>query len=543
MAGGPTYAFSGKLGRLIIDEHKKKSLPFLRLEDVSMSLWIERFNNDGIQIKFIDERRFFRQRVCEERAFNFLLEEGRPLEVNVHQTMRELWERKKFNLNPFCLPWTTSEDCMVKGRTRNYDRLVKEGKPRAEVEAAEAQVKAAKADQMKKWGWTEWRSQEDPIKPKLTKKRQKQEDTQRKKMQKEKEKKTTSGTAPLKDRQKEKKPNSKAKTGTGAKGAKVLVYDDLSGFHPFLWRSGKVTCSVPCEYTKDHKDLAKSDMVLFMADKEFYEGKKARALPTKPDTAIFGAVFREALPLYTQRNLKWERYDARISYRRDDFATYSYMDDVTQFLKKARQSYAIPKPPHTKGKDLKEGQISHTAHVSLRCGNTRNPKDGRYVRMQIIDALLEHTHVDSYGVCQNNRPWPEGYRKDKHHVMVQHKFCVAVENNLDRDYTTEKLFDCLRAGAVPLYYGNPGWVRQLLPVVDGHSSVIFIDDYKSKNNMKGLVDLLDRLAENEEDYEKYRAWIKNPPQEWLGRLREIENSALPCRICEAVSKGKKQTKF
>ncbi len=47
--------------------------------------------------------------------------------------------------------------------------------------------------------------------------------------------------------------------------------------------------------------------------------------------------------------------------------------------------------------------------------------------------------VDSYGVCAHNRDWPEGFKKDKEHVMRNHKFCIAMENNVDYDYVTEKV--------------------------------------------------------------------------------------------------------
>ncbi len=32
------------------------------------------------------------------------------------------------------------------------------------------------------------------------------------------------------------------------------------------------------------------------------------------------------------------------------------------------------------------------------------------------------------------------------------RFCLAYENSLDEDYVTEKLFDCLRAGAIPVMH-------------------------------------------------------------------------------------------
>jgi alpha-1,4-fucosyltransferase len=67
--------------------------------------------------------------------------------------------------------------------------------------------------------------------------------------------------------------------------------------------------------------------------------------------------------------------------------------------------------------------------------------------------------VASFGRCANNAAWPEGWEKDKHHVSQMHKFCIAMENNLGDDYVTEKVWDCLRAGAVPVYYGAKNAAR------------------------------------------------------------------------------------
>jgi hypothetical protein len=40
-------------------------------------------------------------------------------------------------------------------------------------------------------------------------------------------------------------------------------------------------------------------------------------------------------------------------------------------------------------------------------------------------------------------------------TACSYKFCVAMENSVARDYITEKLWQALQAGCVPIYLGSP----------------------------------------------------------------------------------------
>lgn len=47
----------------------------------------------------------------------------------------------------------------------------------------------------------------------------------------------------------------------------------------------------------------------------------------------------------------------------------------------------------------------------------------------------------------------KGYVKDKDLISSQHRFVLVIENSMD--YVSEKLFDVLRVGAIPIYVGAP----------------------------------------------------------------------------------------
>ena len=46
-------------------------------------------------------------------------------------------------------------------------------------------------------------------------------------------------------------------------------------------------------------------------------------------------------------------------------------------------------------------------------------------------------------------------RCSKHGVLRRYPFYLAYENSNDADYVTEKVFDALESGVLPVYYGAP----------------------------------------------------------------------------------------
>lgn len=74
-----------------------------------------------------------------------------------------------------------------------------------------------------------------------------------------------------------------------------------------------------------------------------------------------------------------------------------------------------------------------------------------------------------------------------------------MENTNTRDYVTEKVYDALAAGCIPIYYGAPN-IASFIPQPD---AVINLDDFSS---MTELVAELERLAHNQTAYMERLAW-------------------------------------
>jgi len=159
-------------------------------------------------------------------------------------------------------------------------------------------------------------------------------------------------------------------------------------------------------------------------------------------------------------------------------------------------------------------------------------------RIEAMVALSKHDMVDLYG-----RGWERWYSRSsmwmpywknrkalmsiykgscvsKFEVLSQYDFCLCFENMMMDGYMTEKLFDCLYAGCIPIYLGNSNITKHVAPE-------IFVDASCLKN-WNDLFDHMMSLTKFEivEMREKGRVWLE-------GRVMELFFNSLEISIvCE-----------
>ena len=49
----------------------------------------------------------------------------------------------------------------------------------------------------------------------------------------------------------------------------------------------------------------------------------------------------------------------------------------------------------------------------------------------------------------------KGQILNKHEILRQYEYSIAIENCCEKNYASEKLFDCFLNNTVPIYYGCP----------------------------------------------------------------------------------------
>ena len=141
-------------------------------------------------------------------------------------------------------------------------------------------------------------------------------------------------------------------------------------------------------------------------------------------------------------------------------------------------------------------------------------------RMRYISELGRYIKVKRYGRC----PGYAACGKDCFTKLAKkHKFYFAAENSLCTDYITEKPWNALNVGMIPIVYGLGNYSKALPP-----HSYIDVRDFK---HPRLLADYLKRVALNETLYNSYFKWREDYKQ-----FRTSTSSDYMCKLCAFLNK-------
>lgn len=119
---------------------------------------------------------------------------------------------------------------------------------------------------------------------------------------------------------------------------------------------------------------------------------------------------------------------------------------------------------------------------------------------------------------------PEGPR-DKVEHMRNYKFCIARENFIEGGYVTEKLYDCLRSGSIPIYAGAQD-VDRIWPYAS--ESILNVRDF---NGMDQLAARVHDIASNATLFNSFHAWRTYPVPPSVMNVLFHGLSNVLCRAC------------
>lgn len=117
-------------------------------------------------------------------------------------------------------------------------------------------------------------------------------------------------------------------------------------------------------------------------------------------------------------------------------------------------------------------------------------------RMQYYEQLRKYIQIHVYGDLFEKHLSKEEYKD----VISSCKFYLSLENSVHRDYITEKLFNALDLGAVPIVFGPP---RQNYERFVPGDAFIHVNDFPS---VRALAKHLSLLHQNEALYLRYYRW-------------------------------------
>lgn len=155
----------------------------------------------------------------------------------------------------------------------------------------------------------------------------------------------------------------------------------------------------------------------------------------------------------------------------------------------------------------------------------------------VTDLQTHGVTVHSYGKCVHNtdedRSQCKGRDNCKVFLLSTHKFSLAFENSETDDYITEKFFQTLTSGAVPVYIGSPN-VKFFAPDAgpwpyNSQHSVIWAGDFDF--DAKKLAKYLLYLDKNDTAYNEYLQWKIDGYNGDFKALVELTSTHTACRQC------------
>jgi hypothetical protein len=234
-----------------------------------------------------------------------------------------------------------------------------------------------------------------------------------------------------------------------------------------------------CEFTLDRRRFAAAAAVIFHTPST----RGLKGLRKRPGQLwVAWSMESEAnYPLLADRAFM-AGFDLTMTYKRSADIWTSYLPGVEAF----ERALAAPLPP----KDADAPLVMFQSAALDRSGRNRYALE-----------LMQRVGVHSYGNFLKNRSLPEEDRglPTKLSVIGRYKFCIAFENSLAQDYVTEKFFDPLRAGTVPVYLGAPN-VAAFAP---GDDAYIDVADFSGPAE---LADHLSSLCRDDAAYLRHLAW-------------------------------------
>lgn len=154
---------------------------------------------------------------------------------------------------------------------------------------------------------------------------------------------------------------------------------------------------------------------------------------------------------------------------------------------------------------------------------------GESGRSAYVDELARCLDVHRYGRLPGRRRIPNDRgRPSKLALFGQYKFVLGFENAIEEDYVTEKLFEPLMSGSVPVYLGAPN-VGELAPARDCY---VDVSDFRGPEN---LARHLIALGRDPEAYQELHRWRNQPLRPEFLRLLALAKESPFVRLCRRLA--------
>ena len=243
---------------------------------------------------------------------------------------------------------------------------------------------------------------------------------------------------------------------------------------------GSKTCANvarQCRYSYDKDDYDVADLVMF----HMFYVRNASQMPmrSRPEGQLWLSYYREAptrTAMFQLHNVT--EFNVTMSYSRST--------DIT-----------VPYSLVRENKPAQNNTSSRRLAVLWYVSNCRTPSK----RNLYAAELARHIPVQVYGACGDRSPCTKFDGECERDMYREYYFYLSFENSVCDDYITEKVWNRLHAGIVPVVMGGGDYARDLPP-----NSYIDVARFGSPAELAAYLHM---LMGNPDRYAEYHAWREN----------------------------------
>lgn len=273
-------------------------------------------------------------------------------------------------------------------------------------------------------------------------------------------------------------------------------------------------CEYKCRWSTDKADLSKSDAVLF----HLYNNRNNKDfifkdLPPRSNALQKWVLMaREPQAFFYPEQLKSldDKFNLTVTFQSDSDVVIPY-GTYWELPKKSQDYWAKLKMDYLSGKN------KSVAWVVSNCKTSSRRED--YVR-----ELQKHIQVDVYGRCgtlKTNTQSANGFRDQ---IAKEYKFYIAFENSDCDDYISEKFWNSLNIGIIPIVRGHRAHYKEVAPP----NSYIHADSFVSPQK---LAEHLEEVSKNPTLFQSYHEWRRKYGANYKFFTT---NTNWMCGLCEKV---------
>jgi hypothetical protein len=180
------------------------------------------------------------------------------------------------------------------------------------------------------------------------------------------------------------------------------------------------------------------------------------------------------------------RFDLTMTYHKSAHVCVSYLRDCCSALLQELPQAVMPK----------KDNCVVASFISAESNKSK--------RLEYLRELSEYVNIHHYGDFMNNRQIENDLGvESKINTLKDYQFTIAFENSISPDYVTEKFYQPLSVGSIPIYMGAPN-ISEFAPA---DNSYIDVNDYESP---KALASHILKLSNDESLRKQYLNWKDKP---------------------------------